>query len=499
MAPMTSAAPLVLALDAGTTSTRVLAFDLAGGIVALARHAVPLSHPRPAWVEQDAETIRRLSLAALEEVLGEVGDRAVAIGIANQRETVVFWSRATGAALAPAIVWQDRRTADLCRGLASRGAEAQVQAVTGLLVDPYFSATKIRWALDHWPDVARAADRGDLAVGTVDSWLIACLSGGESHLTDQSNASRTALMDLDAGDWSPAMHRLFDIPQGLMGRIVPTSGALGLARIAGRTLPISGIAGDQQAATIGQGCLRPGMAKCTYGTGIFLLANGGAEPPRSRNRLIATHLASYPRQFALEGSIFVGGDAVKWLRDGLGILASAAETEAIARSVPDSGGVKFVPAFAGLGAPHWKPDARGLLAGLTSGTTRAHVVRATLEAMGQQTADLIDAFRADGVAPDLLRIDGGMAANSWLAQDIADSLGLPVERPETVETTALGAAMLAATGAGLFGSLADAADAMVRPRDAFEPRISADERAERRDRWQRAVAQALAGLGEVRA
>jgi glycerol kinase len=304
-------------------------------------------------------------------------------------------------------------------------------------------------------------------------------------------------MDLAGAHWSEAMHALFKVPTGLVGRIVPTSGNLARAHVGGRTIPITAMIGDQQAATVGQGCLAPGMAKCTYGTGIFLLANAGGSPPQSRNRLLATHLTSTPLAYAMEGSIFVGGDAVKWLRDGLGILESAAETEAIARSVPDSGGVLFVPAFAGLGAPHWQPDARGLLTGLTGGTTRAHIVRATLEAMGQQTADLVDAFAADGVGLDRLRIDGGMAVNAWLAQDIADALGIPVERPETVETTALGAAILAAVGAGLFADPDAAVAAMVRPRDRFEPLISPDQRAARRAAWTRAVAQTLAGLQEA--
>jgi glycerol kinase len=486
---------VILAIDSGTTSTRALAFDLEGRIVAVAQHAITQHFPKPGWVEHDPSEIWALTDRAVREVLTEVGDRVRAIGLTNQRETIVFWSRRTGQPLSPAIVWQDRRTAARCAALREAGHEAEVQALTGLLLDPYFSGTKIGWALENWPDVKAAADNGDLALGTVESWLLWNLSGSSVHLTDATNASRTLLMDLARVEWSPRMLDLLGVPAAALPAIAPTAGLLAETHRYGRPLMIAGLAGDQQSATIGQGCATPGMAKCTYGTGIFMLANSGDTPPVSRNRLLSTFLSSSPRAYALEGSIFVGGNAVKWLRDGLGILDTASESEALARSVPDSGGVTFVPAFAGLGAPHWQPDARGTLTGITGGTTRAHIVRATLEAMGQQTADLIDAFRADGVTPSSLRVDGGMVANEWLCQDIADATGLLVERPRSIETTGLGAAMLAAVGTGLFPDLAAAGTAMVHADRHFEPG-GADRRAARRQAWRRAVTQTLAGLPE---
>ena len=485
---------LILAIDSGTTSTRALAFTLSGEIVAVSQHPITQHFPKPGWVEHDPAEIWSLTDQAVREVLSQVGDRVHAIGLTNQRETIVFWSRTTSRPLAPAIVWQDRRTADACARLREAGHEAEVQALTGLLLDPYFSGTKIAWALANWPEVKAAADSGDLAVGTVESWLLWNLSGGTAHLTDATNASRTLLMDLGRAEWSPRMLDLLGVPAAALPAIAPTAGLLAETHLYGRPLMIAGLAGDQQSATIGQGCLHAGMAKCTYGTGIFMLANAGAQPPVSRNRLLSTFLSSSPRAYALEGSIFVGGNAVKWLRDGLGILDTASESEALARSVPDSGGVTFVPAFAGLGAPHWQPHARGTLTGITGGTTRAHIVRATLEAMGQQTADLIDAFRADGVTPSSLRVDGGMVANEWLCQDIADATGLVVERPRSIETTGLGAAMLAAVGTGLFPDLATAGAAMVHADRRFEPKQSADARADRRSAWRKAVTQTLAGL-----
>jgi len=490
---------LILAIDSGTTSTRALAFDLSGRIVAVAQHPITQHFPRPGRVEQDPAEIWALTDRAVREVLAEVGDRVHAIGLTNQRETIVFWRRRSGQPLAPAIVWQDRRTADRCLALREAGHEAEVQARTGLLLDPYFSGTKIGWALENWPDVRAAADSGDLAVGTVESWLLWNLSGGTVHLTDATNASRTLLMDLSGVQWSPRLLDLLGVPANALPAIAPTAGLIAETRLYGRPLMITGLAGDQQSATIGQGCLHPGMAKCTYGTGIFMLAHAGSTPPVSRNRLLATFLSSAPRAYALEGSIFVGGNAVKWLRDGLGILDTVSESEALARSVPDTGGVSFVPAFAGLGAPYWQPHARGTLTGLTGGTTRAHIVRATLEAMGQQTADLIDAFRADGVTPSSLRVDGGMVANEWLCQDIADATGLLVERPRSIETTGLGAAMLAGVGSGLFADLALAGDAMVHADRIFEPASSADQRTARRTAWRRAVVQTLAGVDEASA
>lgn len=479
----------ILAIDSGTTSTRALAFTLTGEIAAVAQFPLTQHFPKPGWVEHDPTEIWTLTKQAIDEVRAQIPDIAT-IAITNQRETIVFWSKSSGKPLAPAIVWQDRRTADVTARLRSEGHEATVQSTTGLLLDPYFSATKIAWTLENVPAVAAAAASGDLAIGTVDSWLVWNLTDGERHITDASNASRTQLMDLSTGTWSPDMATIFKVPLAALPEIVPTSGPLAHSTLL--NLPITGMAGDQQAATVGQACLAPGLVKCTYGTGIFMLANAGPRPPVSRHRLLSTWLTT--GHYALEGSIFVGGNAVKWLRDGLGILDAASESEALTKSVPDNGGITFVPAFAGLGAPHWEPLARGLLTGITGGTTRAHIVRATLEAMGQQTADLLDAFISDGVVPTAIKVDGGMVANTWLCQDIANATGLPVERPRCIETTGLGAAMLAAVGADLFPSLETAAAAMVHSDIRFEPIQSAETRKTRRDCWKRAVAQTIAGL-----
>ncbi|MEI6485111.1 MAG: glycerol kinase GlpK [Sphingomonadales bacterium] len=488
---------LLLVLDAGTTSTRAIAFSGSGAIVASAARPLTQHYPASGWVEHDAGEIRTLSLAVLEEVAASVGvERIAAIGITNQRETVCFWDRSTGEPLCHAIVWQDRRTADQCAAMkaADPGLEARVQAKTGLLLDPYFSATKIRWALDNWPMVADAARDGRLAVGTVESWLIWHLSGGAAHITDATNASRTLLMDLASCSWDDELIALFDVPKAALPAIVDCAGPLAETTLLGRRIPITGAAGDQQAAAIGQGCLAPGMLKATYGTGCFLLAHAGAAPPVSRNRLLATvawRLDGAPA-YALEGAIFVAGSAIQWLRDGLGIIASSAESETLAQSVPDNGGVSFVPALAGLGAPHWAPDARGVICGLSGGSSRAHIVRAALEAQGQQTADLVDALAADGVAAAMLRVDGGMVANNWLCQDLADSLGVVVERPRVIETTAMGAAMLAGVGAGLFADLSAAAAAMAAADVRFHPAIDAAARAGRRRQWQAAIAKVLA-------
>ena len=488
---------LLLVLDAGTTSTRAIAFTAAGEIVASAARPITQHYPASGWVEHDAGEIWALSRAVLDEVAAAVGaERITAIGITNQRETICFWDRTTGEPLSHAIVWQDRRTADYCGELKATdpGLEAQVQAKTGLLLDPYFSATKIRWALDNWPMVADAARTGRLAVGTVESWLIWNLSGGKAHVTDATNASRTLLMDLASCQWDEDLIALFGVPATALPAIVDCAGTLATAQVAGRAIPITGAAGDQQAAAIGQGCLTPGALKATYGTGCFLLAHAGDAPPVSRNRLLATvawRLGGAPA-YALEGAIFVAGSAIQWLRDGLGIIASSAESETLAQSVTDNGGVSFVPALAGLGAPYWQPDARGLICGLSGGSTRAHIVRAALEAQGQQTADLVDALAADGVPAARLRVDGGMVANNWLCQDLADSLGLVVERPRVIETTAMGAAMLAGVGAGLFADLASAAAAMAAADRSFHPAIDAAARAARRAQWQAAIARVLA-------
>lgn len=488
---------LLLAIDAGTTSVRALAFDLDGRIVASSGRPIAQHYPRPGWVEQDAAEIWAATHDCAAAVLAEVGIGAVAaIGIANQRETLICWSAATSEPLCPAIVWQDRRTADACDALRAAGHEAMVQDATGLLLDPYFTGTKIGWAMANHRAVAAAATSGDLRLGTVESWLVWRLTDGAAHISDATNASRTQLMDLAGRHWRDNLCALFGAPRAALPRIVACAGRLAETRSFGAPLTIAGLAGDQQAASIGQGCVTPGAVKCTYGTGIFMLAHAGDAPPASRNRLLATLAADTAAgvTYALEGSIFVGGDAVKWLRDGLGILDAAAESEAMAASVDDCGGVTFVPAFAGLGAPHWQPLARGLLTGITGGTTRAHIARATLEAMSQQTADLLEAMRRDGVEPDRLKVDGGMVANGWLCQDLADATGLVVERPRVIETTAMGAAMLAAVGVGLFADLSAAATRMVASDARFAPRTTPVQRGARRDAWDRAIAQTLAGM-----
>ncbi|HEV2747116.1 MAG TPA: glycerol kinase GlpK [Allosphingosinicella sp.] len=483
----------ILVVDEGTTSTRAMLFAAEGRCVGTEQRDLDQHYPGPGLVEHDAEQIWNESLACARAMVAEAGgpDRIAAIGITNQRETIVFWSRRTGKALAPAIVWQDRRTADLCRSLKEAGHEPLVQAKTGLLLDPYFSATKIAWALANWPQLGEAA--GDLLVGTVESWLVYRLTGG-LHISDATNASRTALMNISTGGWDEELLELFNIPANSLPRIVDCAGSLGETRpeLFGAAIPISGMAGDQQAASIGQGCLAPGDTKATYGTGAFVLANTGDQLQHSRHRLLSTIAWQLggARSYAIEGSVFVAGSLVKWLRDDLGLLASSAESEELARSVPDSGGVNLVPALSGLGAPHWQPSARAAISGLSFATGRAHVVRAALEAMAHQTHDLMTAFASDGAAWDRLKIDGGMAANDWLAQDLADMLDLTVERPDFVETTALGAAMLAGVGCGMFGSLEEAA-AMRGAVRRFEPAMGADVREARLSGWSRAVAAVL--------
>lgn len=487
-------APLLLAIDEGTTSTRVVAFGLDGAIVDSEGAPLTQHYPRPGWVEHDAAEIWARTRGCLEVVARRVGiERLAAIGLTNQRETVVFWDRESGEPLAPAIVWQDRRGADICEKLRTEGLEPEVQAKTGLLLDPYFSGTKIAWALANWPELADAAEAGTLAIGTVDSYLLYRLTGGAVHATDATNAARTLLMDLASCSWDDAMIERLGVPRAALPEIVDCAGQLGETELLGRRVPITGCAGDQQAAAIGQGCLTPGLVKATYGTGTFVIAQAGAAPPSSDHRLLSTVAwrLGGSAAYALEGSIFVSGSAVQWLRDGLQIIGSAAETEALARSVPDNGGVHFVPAFAGMGAPYWRPDARGMLTGLSGGTTRAHIVRACLEAMSHQTADLFDALAADGVTPNCLRVDGGMVANDWVCQDLADMLGIKVERPRVIETTAMGAAMLAAVGAGLFASLEEA-QAMWRPDRVFEPVLDHGARAERRAGWRKAIERVLA-------
>jgi glycerol kinase len=488
-------ADLILVLDAGTTSTRAIAFTQTGEMLATCSRAITQHYPEPGWVEHDAGEIWRASRDCLLEVADKVGaPRIAAIGITNQRETIVLWDKDSGEPVANAIVWQDRRTADACAALKAKGHEAAVQTKTGLLLDPYFSGTKIRWALDHWPKVAATHKIGRLLAGTVESWLIWKLSAGAAHISDATNASRTLLMDLESCQWDAGLCALLGVPQNILPVITDCAGPLARTNLLGHAIPITGSAGDQQAAAIGQACLAPGELKATYGTGCFLLAHAGAKAPISAHRLLSTvawRLGGVPA-YALEGSIFTAGSAIQWLRDGLGFLESSAHSGEMAASVPDSGGVVFVPALAGMGAPHWRPDARGTLTGLTAGTRPAHIVRATLEAMGQQTADLVEALAADGVPAAALRVDGGMVANDWLCQDLADSLGIPVARPRIIETTALGAAMLAGVGVGMFAGLAEAAAAMTGHDRRFDPQADTGTRAARRAAWARAIRQTLA-------
>jgi glycerol kinase len=487
-------ADTILVIDEGTTSTRAMLFAADGACLASEQRELTQHYPRPGWVEHDAEEIWEASLACARAVVEAAGgaERIAAIGLTNQRETIVFWSRRTGRALAPAIVWQDRRTAALCDRLREAGHEPMLQAKTGLLLDPYFSASKYAWALEHWPQLREAGQ--DLCVGTVESWLVFRLTGG-LHVSDSTNASRTALMDIARGGWDEALLDLWDVPRAPLPEIVDCAGPFGKTdpALLGAAIPIAGMAGDQQAAAIGQACLVLGATKATYGTGAFVLTQAGSTRPTSRHRLLSTVAWQLDgkRSYALEGSLFVAGSLIKWLRDDLGLIATAAESEAVARSVADSAGVSIVPAQSGLGAPYWRPDARGAICGLSFAAGRAHIVRAALEAMAHQTHDLMTAFAADGAAWEVLRIDGGMAANAWLAQDLADMLGLPVERPAYVETTALGAAMLAAVGCGIHASLEAAAGAMRGRVERFEPAVDEAVREARLAGWRKAVAGVL--------
>jgi glycerol kinase len=483
----------ILVIDEGTTSTRAMLFAPDGACLGSEQKDLVQHYPGPGLVEHDAEEIWDKSLACARAMVAKAGgdDRVAAIGITNQRETIVFWSRRTGRALAPAIVWQDRRTADQCERMKQAGHEEMVQSRTGLLLDPYFSASKIAWALDSWPAVREAGD--DLCLGTVESWLVFRLTGG-LHVTDATNASRTALMDMEKGRWDEELLGLWGVPRSALAEIIDCAGAIGRTdpELLGGSIMIAGMAGDQQAASIGQACLAPGNSKATFGTGAFILTNTGAEFQRSRHRLLSTIAWQLggERIYAIEGSVFVAGSLIKWLRDDLGLLASSAESEALARSVPDSGGVRLVPALAGLGAPHWRPNALGAISGLSFSTGRAHIVRAALEAMANQSHDLMTVFAADGARWRSLKIDGGMAANDWLAQDLADILDIPVERPGFVETTALGAAMLAGLGCGLFGSLEEAA-AMRGEVQRFEPQMADETRSARLEQWSLAVGSVL--------
>jgi glycerol kinase len=485
--------PCILALDQGTTSSRALVIREDGRVIGRAGREFTQHFPRPGWVEHDAREIWQVTLGAVQEALAQAGETPAGIGITNQRETVVLWDRRTLEPVAPAIVWQDRRTAERCAALKAEGREEEVRRLSGLLLDPYFSATKLEFLLRD-PALRRSAESGALACGTMDSWLIAKLTSGSVHVTDHTNASRTLLYGLERHDWEPALLELFGIPPALLPRVVPSSGVIGESDPAhfGLRLPIAGIAGDQQAALFGQGCVRPGLAKNTYGTGAFLLSYAGAGRPAAGAGLLTTIAAGPGGEpaYALEGSVFIAGAAVQWLRDGLGIIATAGETEALARSVSDTGGVHFVPAFVGLGSPHWEPGARGTITGLTRGTGRAHLVRAALEAMAFGSADLLEAMVAgQGRELELLRVDGGAAANDWLMSFQADVLGVPIERPADVETTVFGAAGLAGLALGVWRSLDECLQSRTFTR--FEPGLDAAARGELRRGWNRAVRAAL--------
>jgi len=485
----------LLVIDEGTTSTRAMLFSPDGTLLGSAACALTQHYPAPGHVEHDATEIWERTRTVAAEMVALAGgpDAIAAIGITNQRETVVFWDRITGEPLGPAIVWQDRRTADACRTLREAGEELGVQARTGLLLDPYFSGTKIAWGCAQRDAVRDAGDR--LAVGTVESWLVWKLTGG-LHITDATNASRTLLMALGSGAWDDGLLELFGVKRGVLPEIVDCAGRFATTSAFGGSIPICGLAGDQQAATIGQACLARGETKATFGTGAFVLTQYGDRLPASRHRLLATVAWQLDgkRAYALEGSVFVAGSLIQWLRDTVGLIGDAAETEALARSVPDSAGVYCVPALSGLGAPWWQAEARGALTGLSFASGRAHIVRAALESMAHQAHDLKTAFSADGADWKRLRIDGGMVANDWMAQDLADVLGIEVERPKFAETTALGAAMLAGVGCGLFGSLAEAA-AMRGKVETFTPRLGSELRQLRLDGWRRAVESVVRDAG----
>ena len=487
----------VLALDQGTTSSRAIVFDRSGAIVAQASREFRQLFPHEGWVEHDPEEIWSSQLAVAREAVRAAGLTAAdiaAIGITNQRETALLWERASGRPVYNAIVWQDRRTAPMCERLRAAGHERALAAKTGLLLDPYFSATKVAWMLENVPDVRSRAMRGALAFGTVDSWLVWRLTSGAAHLTDASNASRTLLFDIHACAWDDELLRTFDIPPALMPGLAASSGIVATTAPEwfGAPIPIAGMAGDQQAALIGQRCVVPGMVKNTYGTGCFMLMQTGTMPIASEHRLLTT-IASRTgtvTTYALEGSVFVAGAIVQWLRDGLGIINASAEVEGLARSVADNGGVYVVPALAGLGAPHWDPHARGAVFGLTRGSTKAHIARAALESIALQSADLIAAMQADsGIRVTEVRVDGGAAVNDLLMQCQADVLGVPVVRPAITETTALGAAFLAGLGVGLWRDEAEL-DAQWRAQRTFEPQMAPARVAELKSGWRRALERA---------
>ena len=490
----------LLALDQGTSSSRSIIFDSTGTLVASAQREFPQYFPQPGWVEHDPEEIWQSQAATITEVLAKARLRPsdlAAIGITNQRETTLIWDRKTGCPIAPAIVWQDRRTSAYCEQLREAGHAALVAEKTGLVIDAYFSASKIRWLLDNIPGARSRAERGELAFGTIDSWLVWKLTGGKSHLTDASNASRTMLVDISTGVWDEELLALFSIPRALLPEIRDSSEIYATATEVVPGVLIAGIAGDQQAALFGQACLHPGMAKNTYGTGCFMLMHTGLERVRSRQRLLSTIAwrLNGRIEYALEGSVFVAGAVVQYLRDALGFIREAAEIERLATSVPDNGGVYFVPAFVGLGAPYWDQDARGTILGLTRGTGAGHIARAAVEAIAHQVTDVLQAMKADtGIHLKELRVDGGAAANNLLMQFQADLLGCPVVRPNSVETTAFGAACLAGLAVGVFREPSEIA-LRWSEEHRFLPKMDATTREAHRRGWNRAIGCARAWAG----
>ncbi|MEJ2540404.1 MAG: glycerol kinase GlpK [Gemmatimonadota bacterium] len=489
----------VLALDQGTTGSTALVVSNDGRVLSRAYSEFTQHFPRPGWVEHDASEIWEVTTRVARNALADpaVRDASVeALGITNQRETLVVWDRATLEPVAPAIVWQDRRTQTICRELREKGLEEEVRSRTGLLLDPYFTGTKLTWLFREHPELRIRAETGELAMGTVDAWLVARLTGGRVHATDFTNASRTLLYDLDEGGWSPRLLELLEVPAPVLPEIRPSAGSFGVTSgdALGLEIPILGVAGDQQAALYGQGCWEEGLAKNTYGTGSFLLLHTGSERVRSASGLLTTVAcdAEGGPAYALEGAIFIAGAAIQWLRDGLGLLEAAAESEALARGMEENDGVYFVPAFVGLGAPWWDPEARGMITGLTRGTTRGHLARAALEAMAYQTADVLEAMEEDsGVPLTELRVDGGASQNDWLMDFQAGILGVPVHRAAIVETTAFGAAGLAGVESGVWESPGAFLEARI-PATVFEPRMDAGLRDRLRQGWRRAVAATLA-------
>ncbi|MFN8573705.1 MAG: glycerol kinase GlpK [Gemmatimonadaceae bacterium] len=484
----------ILALDQGTTSSRAIVFDRSGTIRSVAQQEFTQIYPQSGWVEHDPLEIWQTQLATARDAIAKAGltpADIAAIGITNQRETAVVWDRATGIPIHNAIVWQDRRTSSFCDALKQAGHAPRIQAASGLVIDAYFSGSKLRWLLDHVPNARARAERGELAFGTIDTWLLWNLTGGALHVTDPSNASRTMLYDLHTGAWSPELLEILGVPASVLPEVRSSSEVYGetVPQLFGAPIRIAGVAGDQQAALFGQNCFSRGLAKNTYGTGCFMLMNIGDVPAPSRHQLLTTVAwrAGGHTDFALEGSVFIGGAAVQWLRDGLGIIKSSSEVESLAASVPDSAGVYLVPAFAGLGAPHWDQYARGTIAGITRGTTAGHIARAALEGIAFQVADVLDVMKQDsGIAMNELRVDGGACTNNLLMQFQADILRVPVVRPKVVETTALGAAYLAGLAVGYWKDREEVHAAWVADR-LFTPQMSADDAAHRRARWAEAL------------